>query len=1050
MSYVLRTIEAFPRGRTTGELLSLLDVQHDTRKRVEILREIEGLARDGVIRIGRDMKWRSLARQPASEPNGKTQRYPPISGVSNALLQAIPAKFQVRSLPGGEQEDVATIVDRPDPNALLRYYRSALRSDPRGALTQTDDRHGISFQLVAGSGDWTVPEGHEAVIRIQRDQLPGEFREAIFRREANENALAIGWPIAVGRKSGVPAIWPVGLIAATWERDATELIVRIETDDVLVNPDWIKAAARASAWSETALRDAFQPAEGTGLPREEFLSRLNEAMARTIRGTLRGRQLCSTMDPQDAGIFDALALFLPNGTSFTAGAVRDIDTIAAWPIEKLARTALGALIGIELETVERVATSLNVGPLNAEQIRAVTSAMAFPLTVVTGPPGTGKSQAIVAMVASALVDGQSVVVASKNHQALDAVQERLAAIAPDAPFMVRTLDPEREIDVSMAKVLDNLVREPAKATPPGDPAMRDHILDLARKRSQSLSDIQLRRRLHVQIAEHIERLEAREAASVADTIVFKPVAKLSLASRVLIFLRLRKELVSVGSLIMPEGASAAALRTAISRDRDALAAIGEIPDPVSMTNKIADLAKSYLPNLLSRRAQLNENTRIALNEAWRDLELSGKSGLSRDIAEQVVGHRPLWLASVLGTPRRIPLHEGLFDLVIFDEASQCDIASALPLLARAKRVVVVGDDRQLAFISQLGAAQDRNLMAAQGLPSKGMGRFAQGRVSLFDLARSTPNVPAIMLRDQYRSATDIVGYINHAFYGGRLRVSADLEGLKVPRGAKPGLAWSDVPGRAIDAGKGRNINSAEIDAIVAHLSNLLITQGYGGSVGVIAPFRSQVLALQEAADAAFPPDIQKRAELRIATVDGFQGQERDLILFSPTVFSGSPMTGITFLQRDWRRLNVAISRARAVAHVFGDLGYARSGKISSLATLAARATEPRHRSGETVFGSNWERIVYHALRARGLDPQPQHDIAGRRLDFALFGAGSTKLDLEVDGRLSHQDMDGHRKVDDHWRDHQLRTLGWKVRRFWVDDLKQDMERCIDIIERDLA
>jgi len=94
--------------------------------------------------------------------------------------------------------------------------------------------------------------------------------------------------------------------------------------------------------------------------------------------------------------------------------------------------------------------------------------------------------------------------------------------------------------------------------------------------------------------------------------------------------------------------------------------------------------------------------------------------------------------------------------------------------------------------------------------------------------------------------------------------------------------------------------------------------------------------------------------------------------------------------------------------------------------------------------------AYHALCARGLDPQPQYDIAGRRLDFALFGAGGTKLDLEVDGRQFHQDMDGMRKVDDHWRDHQLRTLGWKVRRFWVDELKRDMERCIDIIERDLA
>ena len=129
MSYVLRTIEAFPRGRTTGELLSLLDVQHDSRKRLEILREIEGLSRQGVIRVGRDMKWRSIVRTPAPAETALSDADPPRAGASEAYLRAIPAKFGSRALQSAELEVGESFADRPSPNALLRYYRSALRAD---------------------------------------------------------------------------------------------------------------------------------------------------------------------------------------------------------------------------------------------------------------------------------------------------------------------------------------------------------------------------------------------------------------------------------------------------------------------------------------------------------------------------------------------------------------------------------------------------------------------------------------------------------------------------------------------------------------------------------------------------------------------------------------------------------------------------------------------------------------------------------------------------------------------------------------------------------
>lgn len=1053
MPNALKLIDSFPRGRTTGALLRLGDIDLSPRKRLEFLKELETLAREGLIELGKDGKWRAKSRRLVVEPS---KPFNPRSGSPVDLgdpLLASPARLSQIPAPvaGIDLED--TVEERPDPQALIRYYRAALRSDPRGALTQSPESHSTSFQLVTGNGKWWGGEDVCGEMRLRLDHLPPDFREALSRREANENTLAVGWPIAIGRKSGAPAIWPVGLLTAEWRREEDALVITVETDNILVNPDWVKAAARGTAWSEAALREVFSTAGIEGLPREEFRQRLKEAMARSVRGGLQGVQPLSRLEPTAEGIHDAVALFLPTDSTFTAGAVRDLDQIATWSPDRLSQTALGTFLGLDVVGPENVATALNVGPLNAEQIFAVQSAMTVPLSVVTGPPGTGKSQAIVAMVASALVADQRVLVASKNHQALDAVEDRLSAIAPEASFMVRTLNPAKEVDVGFRQVLDALVRDPSgglSASP--DAALSASLRALAEERREALELIEERRRLNLQLADHIER---RDAVALAPERQPSATARLevhqSWLSRIIALLKGRRSWTREPEHeVVPIGADLLSLDVAIARDRERLAQLGEPADPVALTDRIADLSRKHLPRLLTRVASVAEEKRLGLTNSLRDVELTGETSLGRGLLDQVLDHRPLWLASVLGTPRRIDLHDGLFDLVIFDEASQCDIASALPLLARARRAVIVGDDRQLAFIPQIGAAQDRNLMAAQGLPLKGMGRFAQGRVSLFDLARSMPDVPAIMLRDQYRSASDIVGYINANFYGGRLRVSADIEGLKVPRGARPGLSWTDVPGQVAQSINTRNVNPAEVEVMRAHVRTLLMDQDYEGTIGVIAPFRAQVHAIERAFRETLSADLINRAELRIATVDGFQGQERDVILFSPTIFAGSGQSGVAFLQREWRRINVAISRARAVAHVFGDLSYARSGKIKTLAKLAARATEPPQRQGEGVFDSEWERIVDAELRRRGLDPQPQYEIAGRRLDFALFGASGVKLDLEIDGRAFHQDIDGNRKMDDHWRDHQMRSLGWGVRRFWVDELKQDMEHCLDLVEQDLG
>lgn len=1050
MSLILRTVQAFPRGRTTEELLVLVGAAFCHDKRVSALAELEQLMRDGLVEKRRDGRW--LPRQ-SNTNNTALTRSQPKTASSPDIIQAAAAQFgreKLDELSETSEEGETTAIN---PQALLRYWRSALRADPRGATTQVLDKHGIEWALISGRGPIAPVEGEKLRITISLDGLASTFREALVRREGNENVLAIGWPMAVSRRSGVPIFQPVGLLVASWERNADSLVLTVDADDVLLNPDWIKGAARASGWARDTLGDLFATEGGVGLHAEDFVGKLRDSVASQIRGRIVGQDLASQLDASSQGIFDAAAIFLPTDSSFTAGAARDLDSISDWPKERLARSALAPILGLSSEN-EDTFPAVSVSPLNKEQLRAVEMACSAPLTVVTGPPGTGKSQAIVSMAASVLMSGGSVLVASKNHQALDAVEDRLGELAPDTPFVTRTLKPEAELDIGFTEALKRLIEE----SHPGRQAYLDDLLveemaEKAEERSKAVVLSDKHSELECRIAEVLEAIEVREARKAVASDNSPQENRQSLWARFFSFVGGLFRRTSSGPLPLtldaPMPKSLSGLRALLTELRKARDAIGKTGDPVALGEEIQELARKVLPPMMTARCLLTEDHRKELSEAYDGWAFSGSIGsLPTDLSRGLIAHRPLWLASILGAPRRIPLDDGLFDLVIFDEASQCDIATAIPLFARAKRAVVVGDDRQLSFIAQLGQAQDRNLMQAQGLPVGRMARFAQSKKSLFDFASTLPNVARVTLRHQYRSAGPIVEYISEAFYGGQLQTSYDPAGLIVPKGAKPGMTWEHVPAPGLP--QNGNVNPAEVNAIVAHLRKLLIDQSYEGSIGVISPFRAQVLALESAIFAAIPEQHRVASDLRVGTVDGFQGQERDLILFSPCVGPRSPQTGLTFFQRDYRRLNVAISRARAVAMIFGDLEFARSGKVKALQILAARITERPVRSGESVFDSDWERKVYHALRARGLEPAPQHEIAGRRLDFALFGKNGVKLDLEVDGRRWHESPDGRRKTSDLWRDHQLKSMGWRVRRFWVDELSSDMEGCLDIIERDLA
>jgi very-short-patch-repair endonuclease len=588
-----------------------------------------------------------------------------------------------------------------------------------------------------------------------------------------------------------------------------------------------------------------------------------------------------------------------------------------------------------------------------------------------------------------------------------------------------------------------------------DPKLKSKLSSMATARSNALIRSKKLEEIECAIADLLYRIKFRENGkfqSTEDVSLTQP--KKAFLKWILTLLLFFKRHDKEGQDLAER---AAALDAPVSILNEQLAALREAKQEqksdvnvLKLTDEISELSEHLLPPVLKAQADLSDEAlKELLEENDANILLDSRSQVSVNIAQKILKSRPLWLSSVQAASKRIPLIPGLFDVLVIDEATQCDLASAIPLMFRAKKVVIVGDDKQLKFIPNIGKAQDLNFMRLNNLEPKKAARFSQSSLSLFDAALRVPNAQKTLLRSQYRSAPEIVDYISSQFYGGALNVAVDYSSLKCPPNQKPGIAWTDVkPNLEL---RNDHVNTAEIQAIIAHLKTLLIDQNYEGSVGFVAPFRAQVLEFETQIAKSIPGDVLAKAKLKAGTVDSFQGDERDLILFSTTLTNNSTSSAINFVRKDFRRLNVAISRAKAVAHIFGDLDYAKSNVIRSLGKLAEFATRNRSRvKGENVFDSEWERQVYHALKKRGLDPIPQYEVAGRRLDFAVFGLGDIKIDVEVDGRRWHTDIDGNRKVSDIWRNRQLESLGWKVMRFWVDELDKDMERCIDLIEQSLT
>ena len=192
------------------------------------------------------------------------------------------------------------------------------------------------------------------------------------------------------------------------------------------------------------------------------------------------------------------------------------------------------------------------------------------------------------------------------------------------------------------------------------------------------------------------------------------------------------------------------------------------------------------------------------------------------------------------------------------------------------------------------------------------------------------------------------------------------------------------------------------------------------------------------------------------------------MIFSPVVSRETPPGALGFLKKSGNLFNVAITRARAMLLVVGDQQAALQCDISYLAEFSKYVkeiqTDKAVKIEQTLTGcgseypavdnleqfSDWGKILYRALYVAGIRTLPQYRLEKYVLDLALFdksGPGNGRqLDIEIDGERYHRDWTGELCHQYQIRNQRMYELDWNVMRFWVYEIRDDLEGCVQRVK----
>ncbi|WP_338932311.1 AAA domain-containing protein [Streptomyces netropsis] len=910
------------------------------------------MVRKGVPEEQRPTKSTIRATQslPFARSVARPVHLPTLPSDAAEAAQCSPALLKAQELAG---LDVRNGIDW---QRLLRYYSYCLTAQAAAGMLPDRDRGRDSQYFLLKSGEESIQSGRAGTLSAppllprpkgRTAAMNGTSSETDCQHEYWYGYPAVTLPVRGGaggrgtnvqvaplliqqmelapdeegrdvlRPSGVPSLH-TGVI--------TQLLAEEEAADLTAHwqPTWQEGN---EVQMVRAIRELLQK---LGLPELEPLnpSALSEQ---------------SVMQALRPGAHNAAVLLAPSGVERFA-----TDALVGNLLEMSARTgeipgtALGALLADDDEgTEDPTGLVVAAGPCNESQELVVSSAMTRALTVATGPPGTGKSEVVTAVVTTCVAAGQSVLVASTNNEAVNVVAERCDDIAPG--LMMRTGNAEA-LEREAVK-LEQLLGEPVQTPPRGSVTVAG---DLRNTRGRMVDQRAEAARLVQEEAQLLNLLGMREERTTA---LGLPVALLEEIWA--------EEGTAALARWEQRARKSAAVRGWFGRWRRsrALRALVEAPGPgpsrpawptwsserpvpaellmslagaLSTERELRELTPMHLGRDEAVLKQSRLETSARLSELSAELSVAASTeALSRARAlmtqrlqalrrrsgfqksqKNLMAHVKAWAISTHSV-RQLELTPKLFDLVVIDEASQCSIPSVLPLLFRARRALIIGDPMQLGHIAGISPQQEHQARVRAGLSAAQLEdhRLAYHVYSSYHAAAQHED-SALLLDEHYRCHPAIADVINGYCYAGQLQVLTDVR-RQIPAldpvGATepaPVLGWVDAPhGESARGSGGKSWRNAEETQTVRRVvEELLVRLPQDATVGVVTPFRAQKEALDQ---------VLRDDRVRVGTVHAFQGGQRDIMLLSPVAAGNTPPRTTHWVSNQVNLWNVAVTRAKS-------------------------------------------------------------------------------------------------------------------------------------------
>lgn len=404
----------------------------------------------------------------------------------------------------------------------------------------------------------------------------------------------------------------------------------------------------------------------------------------------------------------------------------------------------------------------------------------------------------------------------------------------------------------------------------------------------------------------------------------------------------------------------------------------------------------------------------------------------------ILSLKPCVMMSPLSVSHFLPPQKDLFDVVIFDEASQVRPEEAINCIYRGKQAIIAGDQKQLPPTDFFSRSIDDDDDEVDDFDS------------VLDIAKAGPGIRSLSLMWHYRSQhEDLISFSNHSFYNSRLFTFPSA----MEENDRLGISLTKVDGIYDRGGSRTNLVEAEA---VYHKIRKLVTSEPSLTIGVVAFSSAQMGAIEAMIEKKrqHDPVMDEWFFSHETRLDGFfvknlenvQGDERDVIIFS---------TGYGKDQNDkftnnfgpvgrnlgWRRLNVAITRARrrlevitsietgwikptseSVRHFKKFLEYAEHGP----SVLEIDLTDSLG-DAESPF----EEEVIRTIKSWGYEVIPQVGCASYRIDLGVRHPnreGTYCLAIECDGAMYHSSKVARDR--DRIRQQVLEGLGWRIHRIW--------------------